>query len=459
MHNIGATVAAVATPPGKGGVALIRLSGADAFAIADRVFRPRCGRPLSQIAPRMQTYGDILLENEPIDDGMATRFVSPHSYTGEDTVEICCHGGMRVCSLIMTSLLSAGAVAATAGEFTRRAFINGRLTLTQAEGIAQLLDAQTTAQVRLSRAGARAQLTQALDDVRLSLISLMSSLYARIDYPDEDLGEFTDAQTTAQLREQLTAVDRLLATYRTGHAIAEGLRCAIVGKPNVGKSTLYNALVGEDAAIVTDIAGTTRDVLERTVPLGCVTLRLCDTAGLHHSDDPIERIGVQRSRQALQQAELVLAVFDLTRPPDGDDRRLLAELSTLTCPCIAVLNKADAPAVWEADTLDGPFAATVTLSAKEGTVEPLRACVERLFTDERLTTGEAAVLTTERQYAALLRTRERLSCALGAIEEGVPTDAVSSDIERAIGAVAELGGHEVSEQIVADIFSKFCVGK
>lgn len=459
MHNIGATVAAVSTPPGKGGVALIRLSGPDAFTIADAVFRPRRGCLLSQIAPRMQTYGDIFLENEPIDDGMAVRFVAPHSYTGEDTVEITCHGGIRLSHMVFTSLLAEGAQAADAGEFTRRAFINGRLTLTEAEGIGQLLEAQTLSQIRLSRESARGRLSEAVDRIRTALISLMSSIYARIDYPDEDLGEFTDEQIVASLDEQMAATECLLSTYRTGHAIMEGVRTVIVGKPNVGKSTLYNALVGEEAAIVTDIAGTTRDVLERTVTLGCVTLRLTDTAGLRPSDDPIERIGVERSRAKLSEAELVFAVFDRSRPLDEDDRALLSHLATLTCPRIALLNKTDLVSVWEEDALGVSFDHTVCLSAMKGDTEALRTCVQTLFTDERLTSGDEAVLTTERQHAALLRTRERLQTAHRAFMHGLPTDAAASDIERAIGALSELSGREVSEQIVADIFSKFCVGK
>ncbi len=460
MHNIGATVAAVSTPPGKGGVALIRLSGADAFSIADAVFVPRCGKKLSEIPARMQTYGDIYFENMPIDDGMAVRFAAPHSYTGENTVEITCHGGARLSGMVVTALLAAGAVSADAGEFTRRAFINGRLTLTEAEGIAQLLDALTPSQVHLSRCAARSHLTQAIDSIRQALVSLMSSVYARIDYPDEDLGDFTDAQAAQMLGQQCDAVDALLATYRTGHAIMEGVRCVIAGKPNVGKSTLYNAIIGEDAAIVTDIAGTTRDVLERTAALGCVTLRLFDTAGIRTSDDPIERIGVERSFEKLAEAELVLAVFDTSRAPDADDRALLDKLATLSSVRIALMNKSDLPAVWQLSAEDAAlFDAVLPLHADGGDIVFLRARVEQMFTDEQLSGGEGAVLTTERQYASLLRTKERLSAAADAYKAGLPADAASSDIERAIGELSELDGRQVSERIVADIFSKFCVGK
>ena len=459
MHNIGETVAAASTPPGKGGVALIRVSGTDAFAIADRVFRPRCGRALSQIAPRMQTYGDIFYENEPIDDGMAVRFTAPHSYTGEDTVEITCHGGVRLTSLVLTALIAAGARAAQAGEFTRRAFLNGRLTLTDAEAIGNLLEAGSLGQIRLSRKSARTRLSQSVDAIRASLVSLMSSLYARIDYPDEDLGELGDAELLSVMQAQREAMDALLSTYRTGHAVVEGVRTVLCGKPNTGKSTLFNRLVGEDAAIVTDVAGTTRDVLEHTAAVGSVLLRLCDTAGLHDSTDPVERIGIDRARARLGEAELILAVFDGSRPMDAEDAALLDTLRTLDVPRIAILNKADLGTAASEHALSYGFEAVLPLCARDGELSALTAVIERLFTEERLLAGECAVLTGERQHGTLLRARELLDAAIDALLGGMPADAVSSDLQRAIGALSELDGREVSEQIVADIFSKFCVGK
>lgn len=459
MHNIGVTVAAVSTPPGKGGVALIRVSGDDAFRIADAVFFPKGGKRLSDVPPRVQVYGDIYYEREPIDDGMAVRFVAPHSYTGENTVEITCHGGVRLTGLVLSSLLGAGAVMADAGEFTRRAFVNGRLTLTDAEAIGHLLDAGSLGQIRLSRAPARKKLSDALNGVRDGLLSLMSSLYARIDYPDEDLGELTDADMLASMREQLASMDGLLATYRTGHAVVEGISTVLCGKPNTGKSTLYNALLGEEAAIVTDIAGTTRDVLEKSAAVGSVLLRLCDTAGLHDTEDPVERIGVERARARLAEAELVLAVFDGSRAPDEADRALIDQIGALTCPRVAVLNKADLGTVDAWLTVGASFDRTAVLSAKDGEISTLTHLIEELFLEERLLTGESAVLTDERQHGALLRARTFLVGAIEALTLGLAADAVSSDLQRAIGALSELVGHEVSEQLVADIFSKFCVGK
>ena len=453
------TVAAISTPPGKGGVAVIRISGADAFAVADRMFKPKNGRPLSVSRTREQVWGDILLDGSPIDDGLATRFAAPHSYTGEDTVEISCHGGFLITKMVLSAVLAAGAAPATAGEFTRRAFLNGKLSLTDAEAIGNLLEASSAAAVRLASARSRDKLSAAMDGIREDTVALMGSLFARIDYPDEDLGDFTDAETVALLRSLLSRLDALIDSYRTGRAVNEGIATVICGKPNAGKSTLYNRLVGEDAAIVTDIAGTTRDILERTVPLGQVLLRLSDTAGIRETSDPVERIGVEKTREKMKDAELVLAVLDTSRPMTEEDTSLLASLSSLGAVTVAICNKSDLPAAWDASALDGKVTHTLTLSAKDGALTPLRTLVESLFTSGELTVGEDAIVSSARQHAGLLSAREHLSLALEAYLAGLPTDAAASDIERAIGALGALCGKSVSEAVVSDIFSRFCVGK
>ena len=460
MHNIGATVVAISTPPGKGGVALIRLSGEDAFVIADRVFRPRFGNtPLSQRAPREQIFGDIFYDGERIDDGLATRFVAPNSFTGENTVEVSCHGGVLVARSVLEAFLANGALAAEGGEFTRRAFLNGKLTLTEAESIGDLLEAKSFNAVRLSSSDSRSKLTQALDDLRKKLISLMSSIFARIDYPDEDLGDFTDEQSLTILHSVREELLGLLATYKTGRAIRDGIRTVIAGKPNVGKSSLYNAMVGEDSAIVTEIEGTTRDVLERTVPFGRVTLCLADTAGLRNTADPVEQIGVARSRGRIADAELLLAVFDGSRPLCDEDHELISLAKSCTCPVICVVNKADMQINIDKNELSKCFEHLITLSAKDGDIRPLSELVDRLFTDEALVIGESAILSSARQVGALLHVREILDSAIAAYEMGLSADCAASDVERAIGALGEVDGKAVSDEIVADIFSKFCVGK
>jgi len=461
MHKMGSysTIAAISTPPGKGGVAVIRISGPDASAVADRMFLPRNGQPLSAARARMQIFGDILLDGEPIDDGLAARFVAPYSYTGEDTVEISCHGGFLITKMVLSAAFAAGAEPAAAGEFTRRAFLNGKLSLTDAEAIGNLLEASSAAAVKLASAKSRDKLSAAMDGIRADAVSLMGSLFARIDYPDEDLGDFSDAESISLLRSLLGRLDALIESYRTGRAVNEGIATVICGKPNAGKSTLYNLLLGEDAAIVTDIAGTTRDVLERTVPLGQVLLRLSDTAGIRETADPVERIGVEKTQARMKEAELVLAVFDTARPLTEEDTALLDTLDTLSTSKIAILNKSDLAPAWDASEIEKRIPRTLSLSAKGGDGASLRKEVEALFTNGDLTVGEDAIVSSARQHAGLLTAREHLSLALDAYLSGLPTDAAASDIERAIAALGELCGKSVSEAIVSDIFSRFCVGK
>ena len=464
----GNVIAAISTPPGKGGVAVIRMSGKGAFEIAERVFLPISGKRIGDYPPRTQIYGYIIYNEEKIDDGMLTLFPAPRSYTGEDTVEISCHGGILVTRTVLEALLTAGAVPAEAGEFTRRAFINGKLSLSEAEAIGTLLEATSNEQIKLSASPARAKLNAAIDSVRVGLTSLMSSIYARIDYPDEDLGEFTDEESENTLIEIRAELNRLIDTYRTGRAINEGISTVICGKPNVGKSTLYNLLIGEDAAIVTDVAGTTRDILERTVPLGRVTLRITDTAGVRSGDEvgTVEKIGIGRSKDKILTSELILAVFDLSREMDESDRELIEELSRAPGYKVCVLNKCDL--VGEGPKLDlsllpkDVFGQTVAISADKdnsGAVKTLAELINRLFTDEKISCGQDAIVSSARQHASLIRAREYIDTAIDAYSMGLPADAASSDIEMAIGAISELDGRAVSDSVVGDIFAKFCVGK
>ena len=463
MNNLTQVIAAVSTPPGTGGVAIIRVSGDGAFDIADRVFFPIKSLKFSECPPRMQIYGHIVDGGERIDDVLATRFTAPHSYTGEDTVEIACHGGMLVTALVLEAILKAGAVPATAGEFTRRAFINGRLSLTEAEAISDLLEARSREQIKLSSSGARSALSMKINEIRSELVDLMSSIYARIDYPDEDLGDFDDSEVLARLYNIRKNITSLLSTYKTGRAISEGIRTVICGKTNVGKSSFYNMLLGEDAAIVTDIEGTTRDVLERSVPLGRVMLRLADTAGIREGDeiDAVERIGIEKSREMIEKSELLFAIFDISRPFDEKDELLLDMISASNSTKIAVLNKSDMPALLDESRLEG-FDFKLVTSMHGDSAENLLAVekmVNSLFTDEKITVGEDAVLSSARQNAALSRALEFTALAIESLNAGFSQDAASSDIERALGAISELDGRAVSEEIVADIFAKFCVGK
>ena len=460
--SYGSVIAAISTPSGKGGVALIRISGEGAIEIADKVFKSKSNKPLSETSSRIQVYGDIIKDGVAIDDGMATVFRSPASYTGEDTVEISCHGGMLISARVLEAVLLAGASLAEKGEFTQRAFINGKLSLTDAEAIGNLLEAKNDGQIKLSAGGAREKLFLATNEIRKELTTLLASIFARIDYPDEDLGEFTNDESLAYLERVRKKVADLIATYPTSKAINEGIATVITGKTNVGKSTLYNVLLGEEAAIVTDIEGTTRDILSSEITLGNVMLRLSDTAGVRNKKkaDAVEKIGIERSILALNSAELVIAVFDASREADKDDRELLSMLDGISSPKIALFNKSDLGHAFSEKL--GGFDAVAEISAKEDGAVARRTIsdiVNRLFVDEKLKIGEDAILTSARQNAALISALEYIDAAISAIKSGEFTDAAASEIELALGKISELDGRAVTEEVLSEIFSKFCVGK
>ena len=460
----GKTIAAISTPSGKGGVAIIRVSGDEAISVAERVFFPKSKRPVGELASRVQTWGDIIYDGEYIDDGMLTVFRAPASYTGEDVVEISCHGGILVTRTVLEALLSAGAAPAEPGEFTRRAFINGKLSLTEAEAVGDLLEAKSREQIRLSSGASRAKLSGAIADVRGALTELLSSTFARIDYPDEDLGDFTDEESLDRLYSIKKALRRLISTYPTGKAISDGVNTVLCGKTNVGKSTLYNAILGEDAAIVTDIEGTTRDILCRSVPLGRVMLNLSDTAGIRDTRraDAVEKIGIDRTRAAISEAELVISVFDGSREADAEDEALIALLGTVECPKIAVINKCELERKFDRSLLTDGFAYVIEASAKCDECElisQLSEKVDDLFTDEKISVGSEAIISSARHNASLTRALSFVEAAIAAYSSGVYADAAASEVERALGAIAEIDGRAVSEEVVSDIFSKFCVGK
>ena len=460
----GKTIAAISTPSGKGGVAIIRISGQDSLDIAKKIFIPHSKKSTPEFMPRVQVYGDIVSGDERIDDGMITYFKAPNSYTGEDVVEISCHGGMLITRTVLESALAAGATPAEAGEFTRRAFINGKLTLTEAEAIGTLLEAKSKEQIRLTSRVSRDRLSKRISGIRVALTEILSSVFARIDYPDEDLGEFTNDECKDRLVVVRDMINALISTYPTGKAITEGINTVICGKPNVGKSTLYNAIIGEDAAIVTDIEGTTRDLLTRQTPLGRVMLNLCDTAGVREDDgiDAVEKIGIQRSKSAISEADLIISLFDASSAAQDKDISLVELVKAYSCPKIAILNKTDLGQKFDTCVLDGIFDKVIIASAKKNEltcIKELKDTVEKLFTDERLTVGEEAVISSARHNAALCRAKTFVDAAIEAYELGVYADAAASEIERALGAISEIDGRTVTEEVVSDIFSKFCVGK
>ena len=460
----GDTIAAISTARGKGGVALLRISGTDAITICEKVFLPKSGKSLSEYAPRTAIFGSICAPDDrgvwsEIDSGLATVFRAPASFTGEDTVEICCHGGVLLTQTVLTACLAAGARAAEAGEFTRRAFLNGKMGLSAAEALGDLLEAQTREQLTLAHAGTDGRVERKCREIYDALCAVLSSVYAKIDYPDEDLADMSREEMEASLADCTDRIEKLLDTYRTGHAIAEGIPTVICGKPNVGKSSLYNLILGKDAAIVTDVEGTTRDVLTEVTALGRVTLRLFDTAGLHETNDVVEKIGIDRAKEAMENAELILAVFDGSVAPDEEDKALAESLASTNATVIAVINKSDL-GIAEQGFYTAHFSHTVTLSAKGGEgLEALSALVESCFINGELDTKNDTVLTNARQKGAALTALEAMKRAREGLAYGLPVELCCSDCEAAMQAIAELDGRAVSEDIVSHIFSHFCVGK
>ena len=456
------TVAAISTPRGKGGVAVIRISGERTPEILGKCFAPK-GRPLSERPYRTAVYGDILSDGKTIDTGVCVLYEEGRSFTGETVAEISCHGGVWITREVLEAVFAAGAEPAGPGEFTRRAFINGKLSLSEAEAVGKLIDADTKSRAEMASGAVRGNLSAAINAIDSELLDVMTALYAAIDYPEEDVGTEGEDKILEVVTGSAEKIDALRATYKTGRAVADGVKTVICGRPNVGKSSLYNLLLGEERAIVTDVAGTTRDTLEDTADVGGVTLRLLDTAGIRETEDKVEKIGVERAYSKLSEAELVICVLDLSEPLGEDDRELLGYLKGMPVEKIVVLNKKDSAITPDPDDeklISSVSSRTVYLSAKSGDgKEELEDAVKRIFNEGGLDLSTDAVIWSAAQKASLDRAHELLLSAKSALEEGSPLDAVGVVCEEAIAELRMADGRDVSDDIIDGIFSKFCVGK
>jgi len=452
------TIAAIATAPGPSAIGIVRLSGPRAVDCVSALFRPADGRPLSDHPPRTLVLGALYgADGRVLDQAMATCSRAPHSYTGEDTAELQCHGSPAVLSLALEALFAQGARQALPGEFTKRAFLNGRLDLTQAEAVADLIDAesaQAARQAALQLSGTLSRRIAAVYDV---LTDFSAHFHAVLDYPDEDIDPFEAETLSTTLARAARDLDGLLATYRRGRFLSSGIPCAIVGRPNAGKSSLLNALLGYDRAIVTDIPGTTRDTVEASCTLGGQLLRLIDTAGIRDTADPVERLGVERSRRALSGAALALVLWDGSLPPTAEDAGLLALARQEAEQVLLLRTKADLPPCPSWAAPDGTEAIPVSARTGGG-LDTLEAAVARLFPEP---SGQQAgeLLTNQRQYDAALRARQAIQRAQTSLSIGFTPDAVVSDAEEALLALGELTGSNVRAEVTDRIFQRFCVGK
>lgn len=455
--GIGPTVAALSTPAAPAGLGVLRVSGREALAVASRVFRPaNPARALDRLPGYTASYGHVADGEGVIDECVALVFRAPHSYTGEDVVELSCHGGPYLLARTLRALFAAGAVPAGPGEFTRRAFLNGKLDLTGAEAVMALIAADGQLAARTALAAREGAVFRRIRDIERGLIEVQSAFSAYVDYPDDDIPELEPAALAAVLQEAREELSRLLSTFDAGRVLREGVDTVIVGSPNVGKSTLMNLLAGCERSIVTSTAGTTRDVVEETVRVGNVTLRLADTAGIRETADEVEAVGVERARNRLRSAALVLAVFDGARPLEEEDAALLRELPETT---VALINKSDQPFVIDAAEIRRAVPRVVCISAATGQGLPeLVREVEDITGVCRLN-GAEPVLATERQRDAVRRALDGVDQASAALEEGLTLDAVSVCVDGALDALMELTGERVTEAVVNDIFARFCVGK
>lgn len=450
-------IAAISTANALSAIGIVRVSGEGCFAVCDKVFQPAKGGLFSAVRPREMALGRLLdREGKTIDCCLAVRFPGPGSYTGEDCAEFHCHGSPVVLHEALRALFAAGARQAGRGEFTKRAFLNGHMDLTQAEAVIDLIESETAQAAHNAVEQLGGALRRKIEPVYDGLLDIASRFYAVVDYPDEDIADLGREETLQALTQAEGTLSALLATAGRGRVLRRGVPTAILGRPNVGKSSLLNALVGYDRAIVTDIAGTTRDTVEEKAAVGGVLLRLIDTAGIREAGDAVERLGVERARRAAAEAELALLVLDGSQPFTEEDRAA-AEAARLAPLVIVLQNKCDLPQAADPAAL-AELGPALHISAREGTgLDALEAEIAALFPDGEAPAGE--ILTNVRQTEAMARALEAIRGAKAALADGLTPDAVLSDAERAMNALGEITGRTLREDLTARIFERFCVGK
>lgn len=456
------TIAAVATAVGEGGIGIVRLSGPEAVAVANAVFRGVRGRPVFDQQSFKAAYGHIVdpASGQAVDEVLLLVMREPHSYTREDVVEIHCHGGPLPLRRILGLVLAAGARLAEPGEFTKRAFLNGRLDLSQAEAVVDVIRAKTDASLRMAVGHLSGVFSDRVRGFRQEILRLVAHLEAAIDFPEEDIEELAARDVAAAADKLCADLDGLLSTAQTGRILREGLETVIIGKPNVGKSSLLNALLGEKRAIVTEIPGTTRDIIEEFVNIGGIPIKVVDTAGIRETADVVERIGVAMAREAMSQADLVLLLLDASAPLTAEDKEVMALLAGR--PAIVLVNKTDLPAVIDMEAVvrqvdDKPV---IRISALEGTgVEELEKTIVEMVYSGRVKQAEGAFVNNVRHGRILQQARDSLAAALATIAAGMPPDCVVVDLRAAWEKLGEVTGETVGEDIIDQIFTQFCIGK
>ena len=451
------TIAAISTGQAAGGIGVVRISGENALSVADRIFKTVSGIKLEKLSGYKAAFGKVFFEEKCVDEAIALVFKAPKSYTGEDVVEISCHGGLLVTKQVLRAALANGAVPAEAGEFTKRAFLNGKMDLTRAESVMSIISAKSEQAKSAALNTLDGALYKKISEISLSLKKIAAQMAAWVDYPDEEIDDLSDDKLKATLLTAKAELEKLIKSFDVGKIIIEGVETAIVGKPNVGKSTLMNLLSGCEKSIVTSVAGTTRDIVEETVTLGNNVLRLADTAGLHDTEDTVEKIGVDRTRQKLDRASLVLAVFDSSTEVDDEDMEIIKMCNGKNA--VAIINKTDLNTKFNAEKINKNFENVVYLSAKDRNgIQELEKAIEKVLGTADFDTS-AATLMNERQLACCKSALQSIDEGISALEIGMTRDALNVNIDVAVESLDTLTGEKATESVVNEIFSQFCVGK
>ncbi len=456
------TISAIATAPGEGGIGIVRMSGSDAVAVADKIFRGINGKRASDIKSFQAAYGYIIDTQTmaTVDEVLILVMLAPRSYTRENVVEIHCHGGAVPLQRILSLTLKHGARLAEPGEFTKRAFLNGRLDLTQAEAVIDIIRAKTDSSLKMAVGQLSGLLSGTIRNLRDDILAMIAHLEAAIDFPEEDIEEMAIDEVSGKVRQTIASIDRLLATAQTGRILREGLKTVIIGKPNVGKSSLLNALLREKRAIVTDIPGTTRDIIEEYVNIRGIPLKIVDTAGIRETNDVVEKIGVERAREVMAEADLILVLLDASRQLSEEDREVLSALQERKA--IVLVNKSDLPQQLEMDKVLKYAAGKKVLyiSAAQGTgLEELEQFIVDLVYSGQVQQGEGAWVNNVRQARLLEQAKCHLEEVLAATGSGMPPDCLVIDLRGAWDKLGEITGDTVGEDIINEIFTRFCIGK
>ncbi|MCR5758314.1 MAG: tRNA uridine-5-carboxymethylaminomethyl(34) synthesis GTPase MnmE [Selenomonas sp.] len=456
----GDTISAIATAQGEGGIGIIRLSGQQAITIATRMFRPVSGKSLNEYESHRAVYGNIIDEEKQIvDEALALIMKAPHSYTREDVVEFQCHGGIMPLRKTLALTYRYGARPAEGGEFTKRAFLNGRLDLSQAQAVMDIITAKTDRSLKMAAGHLSGQFSQQIKHYRQEILGQIAHLEAAIDFPEDEVDDVVTENVAGKVVDIRNNIAVLLKTAGTGRILRDGLMTAIVGKPNVGKSSLLNALLQEERAIVTDIPGTTRDSIEEYANVGGVLLRIIDTAGIRATKDVVERIGVEKARQMICDAALVLALFDGSRPLDAEDAEILSLLNGQNA--LLLLNKSDLQSVVRAkDLAEKVHLPVIEISTKNSSgLDKLAQAIQDKVYGGKVACDEGSFVRDERQAELLRQADNHLEEALNTIEAGLGLDFISIDLRSAWEKLGEITGDTVGEDIIDEIFSKFCIGK